>query len=643
MRRVRGATLVEAVMAVALALSVLGLGFHAFRFFGVRTASSTAESARARELSRFMERLRRVLRFSTVQVVPTEGGFTIARWTVGPTGSRMLDEIVVRVADDEVGTLLIVERDGKTFRYRVSGQRVRLEVDEEGGVVRVRLEGLEVGAAFEPMVFPQAAGGPEVLAATMPDLVALQQSLEGAGSWASLPPLEPQGSAEVRASEARDDTLREAATIPPSSGSSRGGLDLEADVLGAEISPLGVIFLPIVPPTGAAPTPPADLVTRLRGGGLGPDKAEGVGAVVAAWEAAVISGDRRGAAAALNALSAVSERDGVDLGGLSEMIATVSDVGRTLWERLPGSPTDLPQALDPVLGEGAATAVADMGPVEAAEAGGTRSPPSLGTGGADVDQLAEADGSWVGAGGEVPVDPSVAPVDPADPAGPEPEPEVGPALVGCVEACIARGGAPPSCQQACVQAAGAGAEGIPATAPGQSAIPAGSGEPTPGTGGGLGGFNAAACVDECIASGGSQTECATNCGAAGQGADPACMDECRRNGGNTATCSGVCSARPGPMSNEGCESLCAQLGYDPSTCGVYCSAGSLPPFPPPGAGSSPSGEGEGGRRPRDDDDERPRDRPRDDNDDDDERPRDRPRDDDDRPRDRPRDSDDDDD
>lgn len=327
-----GMTVVELLIAMSLGLSILGFVIQGLRWASVRTADSTDEIAKVREVSLFMERLRRVLRLDVERIERTPTGMVVHHWVRGTEGTRRL--VQTSFDGDEQGGVLIREGGGAPTRYQVGepGSRVRLAPAETGAGVRVDLGGVELvpGAArVRPM---QRADG---------SLLARGGTL----STLALPPewAVPGGAGLDGAGEARIERTEGAAppetqgpaTVPGGSSPSSGGIDLEVDVLPAEIHPVGETLLRAPEGlAGLAPTGADVLADRLEDAGLEAARAAELAAALAAYEKALLERNRRAAAVAVVGLIAAGKKAGLSDAALGELAASVSPVaGRMAGKR----------------------------------------------------------------------------------------------------------------------------------------------------------------------------------------------------------------------------------------------------------------------------------------------------------------------
>jgi hypothetical protein len=378
----RGATVIEVVVAVALAAGVLGFAISAQRFLSVRSVKAADEAQRLGEAARFVERLRRVLKLSAVRVVPVPEGFKVFHWVQDASGVWKLVETIFQRTGEE-GVLMIVHPNGSQQLFRVGqaeGEMLSLEADEGLGLIRVRVVGLEVVESLGPPVRPRGAHSgrmlwdPEAPGSTLEEVQADEEATRG--GWedleatVSLDPL-PAGPAETEATGNESPGEEEAADVSEADRVISQSLADEADIAGVEVSNLGQVFLPQEPPAGTA-TPAAVLQGRLEQNGFSPEKAEAVATLTETWEEAVLSGDRREAAEALNGLAQIAEADGMGMDELVDQLATVSDLGEALVAESP----------------------AEVEAINAGTAIEPAPPPSLGTAGVEPVPTAELPGTF---------------------------------------------------------------------------------------------------------------------------------------------------------------------------------------------------------------------------------------------------------
>jgi len=267
--RRRAATLIEVMLAVALGLGILGFVFQVSRFFTVRTATSTAEIQRLREASLFFERVRRLLRFQASRVVRLGGGeFLVLVPFQGPDGEPGVLETLISV-DPETGEARITDPDGTVHRYDL-GERARLVLEqlEEDGTVLVGAEGEEPVGDLTGLLLPLKGRDGDFVTDDAGVLDALLAG-EGGAPWASAETLDEAGAPEVTQSGFDLATLSPAEGDVPENTGAEQDLDLEADVLGIELTNVGAVFLPPAGVYGLAPTGQGAVEARLRAGGLG--------------------------------------------------------------------------------------------------------------------------------------------------------------------------------------------------------------------------------------------------------------------------------------------------------------------------------------------------------------------------------------
>lgn len=156
-RRRPAATLVEAILVVALGLGILGFVITAARFLGTRTATGAEEAARARDLSLFMEQLRRILRYRAVRVLPVPGGFRVihTRGDLVAGGVWGLEWSEFRAEEGATGTVLILQEGGHERRYEIADRSVTLELSgQDPELIRVLIDGLPQQTGYQARIQP---------------------------------------------------------------------------------------------------------------------------------------------------------------------------------------------------------------------------------------------------------------------------------------------------------------------------------------------------------------------------------------------------------------------------------------------------------------------------------------------------------
>lgn len=341
MHRRRAATLVEAILALTLALGAIGFVMGAYWVFGTRSGEDAQSAAELREASLFVERLRRILKAGVVRVTPTARGFKLIHWQRMPDGSWRLVETLFETTG-EPGVLVIVKPDGTRRIYRVGeaedGELV-LHGSERDNLIHISVGGLKVVQRLGPPVSPRGTDRPRVLVAPG----ARGATLEGAraeleergGLVPTAPGLVDLGTGRIEDSGydgARETAEVGAAIVPRVLDES---FEQAADVTGMELTDLGQIFLPPEPPPEAVATPLATIQERLEGAGYGPAQAAAMAEEMIAWEGGVLSGDRRQAAEALHTLERIGLAEGLDHEGIAETLLGSSDLATALGEANP--------------------------------------------------------------------------------------------------------------------------------------------------------------------------------------------------------------------------------------------------------------------------------------------------------------------
>lgn len=341
--RRRGYTVVEVLLGLTLGAAVLVFSMEAFRFFTTRTAQSTEELQRARELGFFMDRLRRVLRFA-VKIIPTADGFVVFFKELADDGTVSLREALFRV--DEDGNLVVVDLDrDRTYRYEVAGGDRRLGLHaEEGtdpGSVRVQVLGLEdLMGEGGTLVNSLEAGGRHIVEAEGFDPAELADA-EAARSWVTAgqvtgdSPADTAGADFAQAAYLSLDPAGLDSEVPVPSLAYLSSLDLEADTLAAELRASGRIFLPAVLPPNLPRSNLGRLVRGLRDAGYALPDAVKIGTTIRVWEEALLNGDRRGAAKAAVLADALLRRSGHDPATAIQMMGSVSRTAAALIDANP--------------------------------------------------------------------------------------------------------------------------------------------------------------------------------------------------------------------------------------------------------------------------------------------------------------------
>lgn len=434
-----GTSLVEGIVYFLLVVGLVGFLVAGYRFYTVQSAGQSAEAAELREATLFMERLRRILRFGVVRIVPTAGGIRVIHWTMGPDGTWRLVETLFENSGER-GVLIITDPDGNQRVYHVGQSEdgeLTIEAVVDGELVRVTLDGVRVLTQILSSASTRHKGESWIVRQPGDPGTTIEEVLEELrnrrDAFPELPPAPDMGDGDRAPSGLTgligEDQVIEGEASPTPRGLSESWAD-EADLVGIEASPIGQLFLPPEPPPGTGPTPPATLRDRLQDGGLGAEKAEAVGGVLEEYEAGVLTGDRRQAGQALSTLTQLAAADGMSLDDLSEMIASTSDVGQAVAEENPDAYANVQ---DPDT---------------------TEVPPTLGSDLPDIPAVADLPGDWGGppTGPADPVPPPPldsggTPPDPGDPPPDNFDPAAAKAL--CLTSCNAETGGNPLCGMGC--------------------------------------------------------------------------------------------------------------------------------------------------------------------------------------------------
>lgn len=425
-----GTNLVEGLVYFLLVVGLLGFLVAAYRWYTVTSAGQNAEAAELREGTLFLERLRRILRFGVVRIIPTAGGIRVIHWSLGADGSWRLVETLFENSGER-GVLIITDPEGNQRVYQV-GQgedgALTLEALVDGEVLRITLDGMRVLTQVLTSASTRQKGESWILRRPGDPGTTIEEVLEELrnrrDAFPELPPAPDSGEGDRAASGLTgfvgEDQLIEGEASPTPRSLSESWAD-EADLVGIEATPLGQVFLPPEPPPSAGPTGREALRDRLQQGGLGLEKAEAVAGVLEEFEAGVLTGDRRQAAEALHTLTQLAEEDGMAAQDLADMLAATSDVGQALAEE---DPDAFARAGDPPT---------------------SQAPPTLGTDLDDIPAVADLPGDWGdppggGANGQ------------QSPDGPPPPPDdFNPALAMdlCMDSCRSETGGSPLCQLGC--------------------------------------------------------------------------------------------------------------------------------------------------------------------------------------------------
>lgn len=333
-RRRRATTALEAVLVLALGLSLVTLGFRAFRFFSTRTATSADRSEKARRSAIFLERLRRVLR-TAFRVVPTERGFVV----LGPPrlegGRALSDEWAFEQAGREGIDLRGPERTVR-FPLDLDEPEAGLPIDVVGDTLRVRLGREGTSLPREVVLTPVGRSALELLTDREGAQRDLQAWAEGDG-WTPPTRAEERGAARASATGAGAPVAgAEAAEVAPGSGTLRDGLDLEVAVAPIELREVGQALLPPRLPPGVPRSTLAEVEASLTAQGLDPARAAEVAVLIRIYEEAVAAGDRRGAGRTLAQVDGILRTDGVSGGDVVAILTDASRTAETLAEAAPG-------------------------------------------------------------------------------------------------------------------------------------------------------------------------------------------------------------------------------------------------------------------------------------------------------------------
>jgi hypothetical protein len=376
-------SLVEGLVYFLLVVGLIGFLVAAYRWYTVSSAGQNAEAAELREGTLFMERLRRILRFGVVRVIPTSAGIRVIHWTMDRDGSWRLVETLFENSGER-GVLVITDHEGNQHTYNVGQDEdgaLIIDAVVDGEVLRITLDGMRVLTQVVVVASTRQKGETWILRQPGDPGTTIEEVLEelrnGRDAFPELGPAPDMGEADEAETGLTglvgEDQIIEGEASPSPRSLTESWFD-EADLVGIEATPLGQVFLPPEPPPGTAATPANTLRDRLEQNGFGPEKAEAVGGVFEQYEEGVLSGDRRQAAEALTTLEQFAEADGMTAEDLVDMVTTVSNVGQSMAE---ANPDGFGQAADPTVIETPETLepVLDDIPGTAALPGGWGEPP----------------------------------------------------------------------------------------------------------------------------------------------------------------------------------------------------------------------------------------------------------------------------